>query len=519
MSFKIEPLFTAHIYSHYVRIDGIQPGGVRILSRFAASFLHQGFKQPASRFHAPVTNDKLYAVKTMDNLEYRFHIGQLPALNEMLRIQGLGSDFYTRVVYPNPVPTPLRHRVKDGWSLREKQPEVLEFLTKSIVDDQGSRLVTMPPGSGKTLVGMWAVCQRKYRTIILILPKYIEKWVFDIQNITTATTQDILTVQGGDQIRGLIDMAKNNKVTQDFVIVSTTTWSLFLKAYVEDRKLCEETYGCVPETLYHLLGIGTVLIDEIHQHLHSVFRAMCFMNVDRAIGLSGTFLSNDPFIDKIQRTLFPREIRFMNIAPKKYIRAYGISYALRPEHKHLIRTSMNNSSTYSHTEFEKSIMRHPKLLKSYLDLVTECVENGYMEWYIPGTKCIIFARTIKMCTYITEHLAKKYPRLDVRRYVEEDPYENVIEADIRVTTQESGGTAVDIPGLVTNITTDSISSPQANLQCIGRLREPKESEGLARYFALYCENIPKQANYHEERRRLFADRVHTFRDFKSNISL
>jgi superfamily II DNA or RNA helicase len=110
-----------------------------------------------------------------------------------------------------------------------------------------------------------------------------------------------------------------------------------------------------------------------------------------------------------------------------------------------------------------------------------------------------------MCTEYTKVLKDRYPDLDVRRYVEDDPYENIIEADIRVTTVQSGGTAIDIPKLRVAIMTVSIDSPVSNLQALGRLRELKDRD--VKFYYLYCVQIPKQVQYHRNRKLLFEPKV------------
>ena len=69
-----------------------------------------------------------------------------------------------------------------------------------------------------------------------------------------------------------------------------------------------------------------------------------------------------------------------------------------------------------------------------------------------------------------------------------DPYENIIEPDIRVTTIISGGTAIDIPNLRTLIL-NNIKSPVANLQTMGRLRDLQNRD--VKFYYLYSEQIAK----------------------------
>ena len=112
-----------------------------------------------------------------------------------------------------------------------------------------------------------------------------------------------------------------------------------------------------------------------------------------------------------------------------------------------------------------------------------------------------------MCTELTEYMRKKYPRLDVRRYDEDDEFENLIDADVSVSTMQSSGTAVDIPNLTTVIMTTAMASSQGNIQGFGRLRALKNDNTKTDFLYFVCEDIPKHIEYHEKKRMILRDRV------------
>ncbi|HXQ32673.1 MAG TPA: hypothetical protein VN843_01500 [Anaerolineales bacterium] len=519
---KFDPTFVITKFTHFFKVTKITPMGRVLLEQFLLQNVHKGFRQPNPyRYRTnkePV--DKVYGLATQDLLEYRFHIGQLNPLQEFLNRRGLDVGLYRIDHASLHDPVRIDMKIREEWKLRERQPDVVEFILKPMESDHHSRLVTLPMGEGKGFISLWAISERKYRTALFILPQYIGKWAAEIKEKTTATDRDIMIVQGGDSLRGLIELGQSSRYHSSFVLFSMRTWTNFIDSYLLDRRYCiEDEYGCSPDEIFDLLGIGTVVFDEIHQHMHAVYKTLCFMNVDKVIGLSATFLSKDYFIDKMQRILFPKEIRFEEVKMKKYIRAYGISYSISNESMKKIRTTERRSSVYSQNAFEDSILKCRPILESYMELVIEVVESGFMDEYQPGYRCIIFVRKVEMCDTIVLHLRKKWPHLDIRRYAPSagDPYENLMDPDIRVTTQIGAGTGHDIKGLMTTITLDNINSAVANIQTLGRLREPKE--GTARYFSVYSESIKKHAYYAKERRHLLSDRVASYKEFKSNVSL
>jgi superfamily II DNA or RNA helicase len=269
-------------------------------------------------------------------------------------------------------------------------------------------------------------------------------------------------------------------------------------------------YGCYPEDLFRTLGIGTVIIDEVHQHLHAVYRFCINLHVPRLVALSATFVSDDPTIKKVQHMMFPKEIRFDNLAFDKNIRTFAICYNFKKMYG--IRTSEYGSNTYSHMAFELSIIRNRDLLRSYMEMIYYVVKVGYLKDMDGRDKLIIFAARIEMCTKIVEFLRAKHPELDIRRYCEDDPYENIIDSQICVSTIQSGGTAIDIPELRVAIMTTNVSGPIPNLQALGRLRKLPDRD--VKFYYLFCEQIPKQVNYHRTKKELFQDKVASIKEFK-----
>ncbi len=96
------------------------------------------------------------------------------------------------------------------------------------------------------------------------------------------------------------------------------------------------------------------------------------------------------------------------------------------------------------------------------------------------------------------------------RYVEDDPYDNVMNADISVSTIGSAGTGLDIPDLTTVILTVAINSSPSNIQGVGRLRQLKDKK--TKFIYLTCSDIPKHREYHERKKVLLKEKVLTFNE-------
>ena len=138
-------------------------------------------------------------------------------------------------------------------------------------------------------------------------------------------------------------------------------------------------------------------------------------------------------------------------------------------------------------------------------MIKDLINTLYIKEYIKGDKLLIFCSTIKLCNKLKDYLKNVFTGYDIRTYIESDPYVNILESDIIVSTLKSSGTALDIPNLRVCIKTVNVDSPITNLQALGRLRELKDRD--VKYCYIYCSNIPKHVKYHHRRKELYKDKV------------
>ncbi len=395
--------------------------------------------------------------------------------------------------------TPKRLKVKS--IVRDK----MLFAYCITVDDPGSLYVVEDYiVTHNTYTALKAVCDINIATGIIVLPKYISKWVEDIKYNTTAVEKDIMSIRGRDQLRKLMVMAKSKETTPPFIIFSNRTLLNYIKDY-EEANWCisKHDYPIVPERLFGKLGIGVILMDEVHQDFYGNFKMMLYFNVGRLIGLSATLFSNDRFMNSVYGILFPEIDRPKKLKYDAYVNLYPVKYKLTKPG--LVRSSNFATSSYSHIAFEQSIIRYKPLLWDYLNMICYYAKVAYVDRRKPGEKLAIFAGSVEMCTIITKMLRQKIRECSIERYVQDDPYENIINPDIRVTTVISGGTAIDIPGLITVLQTINVSSLQSNLQTFGRLRRIKDRSVEFYYF--YTTDVPKHVKYHNDRIAMLKNKV------------
>ena len=342
-----------------------------------------------------------------------------------------------------------------------------------------------------------ALAELGKRFVIIIKPMYVDKWISDLKEILGLTTNDITVVQGNPSLMNLIACAKQGLLTSKAIIISNRTLQSWFKSY-EDKGNCieDEGYDCNPSELFEVLGAGVRLIDEVHQDFHLNFKIDLYTNIQHTISLSATLKGDDPFLNRMYELAYPREIRYAGLAYNRYVYAYSWIYQVKEPAK--LRTTEWGSTIYSHHAFERSVLQNRQLLSGYLDMIVSATKQFFIKKYQKGERLLIYCASIQMCTIVTERLSQQFKDLCVKRYVEDDPYENLMQADISVSTLLSAGTGVDIPLLTTVILTTAVSSSQSNIQGFGRLRKIPDKKLQFIYFV--CSDSSKHLEYHEKKK-------------------
>lgn len=508
-------LFELHLFSHAFELRVIQPLIASMLIRFCSQYVVKPFT--ADNANPQEAQFKTFANMHTNGLVYRFHISQLDHF--MLELQELGvtDQQYSRHVYPPVLPLPISFELTSGKEPRDYQIKALDFIKEKIDNPNLSRLLQMPTGTGKTFTSFLYAKELSQRFAVVVEAKYADKWKTDVLRETDIVEDDILCINTSQELKMLMLKANSPDLSNIKVIIFRLTVMLnAIKAY-EAAQGEYETIGhefAIYE-LFYRLQIGLTIFDEVHRSLHQVYKVVSYLHAGMVLGLSATMISMDRDVERMQHLLFAKTLRFDDIQMKKYIQSYSIWYQIENIHSSGIRTSNRGMSTYSQSAFEESILSRPSLLIQYLDLVAHCVKFMFYDEnpdYQKGDRAAIYAYTKEMCEKIKLRLIDHYPDLDIRRYVAEDPYENIIDPDVRVTTVGSGGTAVDIPRLTFVFLTCALNSPSSNLQVLGRLRHIEGK--VMKFAALTCLDIPRQVKYDKDRVVLIQEKVMSHKNLR-----
>jgi superfamily II DNA or RNA helicase len=490
--------------SHFVKITKMTPRGRIVVENFIRRFVQMGWMRTGRSYIKAAL--KVFAMATADRSEMRIHINTLKEFNTHLIANYINEDMVVRETLPIPEPVKVEFKIQSHWSDRDYQIPVIDYL----IDKKPpiAKFVDLRPGRGKSYSSMRAMQELGLRTLIIVKPMYLEKWVEDIHRTMDINDDDIVVIRGSNQLMALLMLAEQGKLTAKIILISNKTMQNWIKYY---EKLNTETismgYACLPEDLCKHIGAGIRLIDELHQDFHLNYKIMLVTNVYMSMSLSATLISDDDFINKMYEITYPAITRYSEGAVDKYVAITAVFYKLKYPDRMKCKDYVSKS--YSHHMFEQTILRNDQMTTNYLNLIKETFDGSFIRDYKKGQRCLIFCISIDMCTVVTNFLKNKYPHLNIGRYVEEDTFEALMTNDVSVSTLQSAGTAVDIDMLSTVIMTTAISSSQSNVQSFGRLR-PLKDGSVPRFLYFVCENIDKHIDYHEKKRLVLEPRAKTY---------
>ncbi len=446
-----------------------------------------------------VVRDKLYVTQNEILKEYYYPKTVLNKLAKAINAGGIGFDAID-LEYKN---KPKRYKIDLKFifehPLRPYQSKYVKTMTKSLVKNH-TFLVDLQTGKGKGLIACKTISDLSYRTALLILPKYINKWKIELCQYYDITEEDIYVVQGSDSLRDLMTFKPED--IPKFVIFSNRTMQMYISKWETTQFEDTFEYDVLPTKLLDKLNISIFLVDEAHQEFHSVYKTVLALDPTLLLGLSATLIHNDKKINKIYELLYPKETRLSFLALDKYQHIIAIRYSLPLTRKFKY---VAGNYGYSQTKFEESIFKSHNILDIFTTMLSKYIDDLYVSRKTKGQKCLVFFGSVNMCTYYTEKFNNKYKKLKVSRYVSGDSYDEMMESDIIFSTPGSSGTALDIPGLITVLSPVATGSTQLNLQMLGRLRKIEDVDVIYAYF--HCAEIEQHTRYHDAKVGLFSDRV------------
>lgn len=351
---------------------------------------------------------------------YRFTINILNDFLLLLRTRGVVKEDIKVYVFREYMIKPLELQLDSSYVLRDYQDK----YDKKIRENGVFKFVELQAGRGKSLIAMKAIITMNQVCGILIIPKYIDKWIIDIKRYTNVKDSEIYVVQGGDSLSELLTTPNH---PYKFIIFSLRTTMNCIKDYEES----DIVNVLPPDRIIETLGIGDILIDEAHQEFYAIFKTLLYFNPKKVIGLSATFDSSNKDTNRMYGKLFPISSRITDIVEiKKIANCFAVAYRINRLHGLRYVTPRG----YNHIMLETAIMRRSMFLNDYLNMIIHYIKLDYVPRRKEGYKALIFCASIKLCTIVTNRLQALFPSYKIGRYVEDDSFDNLMNSDICIST-------------------------------------------------------------------------------------
>lgn len=489
-------------YSHHFSCDTPFTQVRNFLNDFAHQYAEKEVKKVKGRIQ--ISYPKVYASINVNRTSFRFHINTFQQFIDFMIRYNFPTNQYQIVTAEGFDPDDSDMNITAPYPPHDYQVPLIEYLCDTGIQ----KVLSLQTGLGKTFTALHAIARIKKRTIIVLPGKYVERWVGDLcgtDKVLDLTPSDVRLVRGSAAMVTLLEDGVAGTLTEKVIIITATTLYNYYKAYNENS-VDYESYPCPPYDMYKVLGVGVRIIDEVHENIHLNYTQDLFTHIYKTISLSATLEFDNKTTDRMCNILFPKSMQVNNGEWVKYINCIGLYYELDQPTK--LRWTAPGMGSYSHTTFEMSLLKRPQSLKKYTAMIVDIINNVCITKRDPDDKILIFAATKDMCTHLTNAFKNQWPLMTINRYVGEDDYENLISAEMVVSTLLSAGTAVDIPGLRYVLMTTARRSSQSNIQALGRLRQMKKKPDVnPEFYYLINRDIPKHIEYHKHKMEIFKDKV------------
>lgn len=489
---------TLHIYSHSFVVASSDRRFRQIANAFIAKrLIVEKFQMGKPAKGKTQSKGTVFAATTPSRSHYYLPLTLLSDFKLALISCGVRENEYDIVYHKPKKGEPVEINFIAKFKMSELQERCLDFIRC----DPIRRIAPLQTGKGKTALALYFMCEYGRRTMITMNAKYIPRWVMDLVGEDAKVdlqSEDLLVVQGLKELRKYIQQVRSGELAFKTMLVSNTTMALFHDDVLENPSSWKKLGIKIPNDIFTVLKIGFRIRDEAHEHLHFNFKFDLFTHCSKTLDLSATLIYDDQGMERMSKIVYPLEDRFDQGKWDTHIEAFSVSYRLKPTTK--LKWTQGWQGPYNHNQFETSILANNVYKTDFKLIVQKLVQTLYIEPVLLAGKkevCLIYASTKEMCTQLASFLQVTFTELDVNRKIGGDDYEELLTADIIVSTPKSAGTAVDIPRLGVIINTVNISSTQSVVQMAGRLRP---AEGIvSRFYYLTCLDIPQHVKYHNEK--------------------
>lgn len=364
-------------------------------------------------------------------------------------------------------------------------------LNKMFGNGRGrSGIIVLPCGSGKTLVGITAICTIKKPTIVLCTSAVsVEQWKAQIHQFTTAQNQDVSC------------FTSEKKDVSDSVLISTYTMLCFSgKRSLDAQKAMDR----IRNTEW-----GLLILDEVHVVPAQMFRKVIgLINHHCKLGLTATLLRED---DKIE------DLNFL-IGPK----LYEADWQYLSVQGHIATVSCFEVWCSMTSHFYAAYLRQNSRKRRILSIMnpikfqtTQYLINMHEK---RGDKIIVFSDNVHALKSYALKLGKPFiygptgqqERMRILKQFQTNPLINTLFLS------KVGDTSIDLPEATCLIQISShFGSRRQETQRLGRILRAKRRNdpGFKVYFYSLVSKDTDEMYYSTKRQQYLIDQGYTFKVF------
>ena len=361
--------------------------------------------------------------------------------------------------------------IEDGWALREYQKHAVSSFF-----DNGSGVVVLPCGAGKTLVGAGAMATAKTNTLILVTNTVsARQWRSELLKRTTLTEDEVGEYSG--------------QVKEIKPVTIATYQILTAKRGGQYAHLA----------LLDALDWGLIIYDEVHLLPAPVFKLTAELQARRRLGLTATLVREDGREGDVFSLIGPKRFD----APWKEIEAQGF---ISPASCFEVRVDLPQQDRLEYAaSADDARYRLAATAEAKIDVVKSLVAKH------EGERILVIGQYLDQIEELGELL--NAPTLTGAT--------PIVERERLYEEFRSGRTKLLVVSKVANFSIDlpeasvaiqvsgSFGSRQEEAQRLGRLLRPKESGLPASFYTLVARDTVDQ-DFAQNRQRFLAEQGYSY---------
>jgi len=360
---------------------------------------------------------------------------------------------------------------ESGWELRPYQREAVDTFSKD-----GSGVVVLPCGAGKTLVGAGAMAANKTTTLILVTNTVsARQWRDELLKRTTLTPEEIGEYSG--------QVKKIRPVTiATYQILTAKRKGVYAHLDVLDA-----------------LDWGLILYDEVHLLPAPVFKLTADLQARRRMGLTATLVREDGREGDVFSLIGPKRYD----APWKQIEQQGY---ISPAACFEVRVDLSPDERLEYAAAaDNERYRIAATAPEKLDAVRDIVSRH------PGEQILVIGQYLDQLQELSDGLGA--PQITGATPVDEREqlFQAFREGSLKLlVVSKVANFSVDLPDASVAIqVSGSFGSRQEEAQRLGRLLRPKSNGHTASFYTLIARDTVDQ-EFAQNRQRFLAEQGYSY---------